>query len=95
MRNKQIEMLIPSIRLASNVGKPILAAWTYQDDSLAIAYVDYRNTERFISWHAPTNQQDNYDDAGALNSALLQLGLEAPDQLDRALSKRFRPKNPV
>ena len=95
MHNKQIEMLIPSIRLASSTGKPILAVWTYQDDSLAIAYVDLRNAERFISWHAPTNNQDNYEDAASLNSALLQLGLEAPDQLDRALSKRFRPKNPV
>ncbi len=95
MRNKQIEMLIPSIRLASNVGKPILAAWTYQDDSLAVAYVDHKNAERFISWHAPTSQQDIYDDPGEFNRALLQLGLEAPDQLDRALSKRYRPRNPV
>ena len=95
MPNKQIEMLIPSIRLASTTGRPILAAWTYQDDSLAIAYVDHGNVERFISWHAPTNQQENFDDAGGLNSALLGLGLEAPDQLDRVLSKRFRPKNPV
>jgi eukaryotic-like serine/threonine-protein kinase len=95
MLNKQIEMLIPSIRLASNVGKPILAVWTYQDDSLAIAYVDYKNTERYISWHAPTSQQDNYDDPSALNSALLGLGLEAPDQLGVALTKRFRPRNPV
>ena len=95
MGNKQIEMLIPSIRLASSVGKPILAAWTYQDDSLAIAYADYRNTERYICWHAPTNQQENFDDAGSLNSALLQLGLEAPDQLDRVLTKKYRPRNPV
>jgi eukaryotic-like serine/threonine-protein kinase len=95
MYNKQIEMLIPSIRLASNVAKPILAVWTYQDDSLAIAYIDYKNTERYISWHAPSNQQENFDDPGSLNSTLLQLGLEAPDQLDRALSKRFRPRNPV
>jgi serine/threonine-protein kinase len=95
MRNKQIEMLIPSIRLASTLAKPILAAWTYQDDSLAIAYLDHVNTERYICWHAPTNQQENYDDPGVFNSALLQLGLEAPDQLDRVLSKRFRPRNPV
>ena len=95
MPNKQIEMLIPSIRLASSVGKPVLAVWPYQDDSLAIAYVDHKNVERYISWHAPTNQQDNYDDPGALNSVLLQLGLEAPDQLDRALSKRYRPTKPA
>jgi serine/threonine protein kinase len=95
MPNKQIEMLIPSIRLASNVSKPILAAWSYQDNSLAVAYIDYKNVERYISWHAPTNQQENFDDAGALNSALLGLGLEAPDQLGQALTKRFRPRNPV
>ncbi len=80
---------------AITAGKPILAAWPYHDDSLAIAYIDYRNAERFIFWHAPTSQQTNFDDAASLNSALLQLGLEAPDQLDRALTKRFRPKNPV
>ena len=95
MPNKQVEMLIPSIRLSTNASRPILAAWTYQDDSLAISYVDYKNAERYITWHAPTAQQDNYDDPGALNSALLRLGLEAPDQLDRALTKRFRPRNPV
>jgi serine/threonine-protein kinase len=95
MRHKQIEMLIPSIRLASTVGKPILAVWVYEDDSLAIAYVDYKNIERFISWHAPTNQQENHEDAATLNSTLLQLGLEAPDQLDRVLSKKYRPSNPV
>ncbi len=95
MRNKQIEMLIPSIRLASSVAKPVLAVWAYLDDSLAIAYVDYKNDERFISWHAPTNQQENHDDAASLNSTLLQLNLEAPDQLDRVLSKKYRPRNPV
>ncbi len=95
MHHKQVEMLIPSLRLATSAAKPILAVWVYRDNSLAIAYLDYRNAESFISWHAPTNQQNNYDDAASLNSALLQLGLEAPDQLDRALSKRFRPRNPV
>jgi eukaryotic-like serine/threonine-protein kinase len=95
MRHKQIEMLIPSIRLASSVAKPVLAVWAYQDDSLAIAYVDYKNTERFISWHSPTNQQENFEDAAALNSALLRANLEAPDQLDRVLSKKYRPRNPV
>ena len=95
MRHKQVEMLIPSLRLASNPARAILAVWPYEDDSLAIAYLDYKNTERFISWHAPTNQQENYDDAASLNSALLQLNLESPDQLDRVLSKRYRPSNPV
>ncbi len=95
MHHKQVEMLTPSIRLATSAAKPILAVWVYRDNSLAIAYIDYRNAESFISWHAPTNQQANHDDAASLNSALLQLGLEAPDQLDRALTKRFRPRDPA
>ena len=95
MPNKQIEMLIPSIRLASAPGKPILAAWSYEDDSMAIAYVDYRNEEKYIFWHAPTSQQTNFDEAAALNSNLLQLNMESPDQLERVLSKRFRPRKPV
>ncbi len=95
MPNKQVEMLTPSIRLGTTASRPIAAVWLYQDDSLAIAYVDSRNVERYIFWHAPTNHQNNFDDPAALNSTLFQLGLEAPDQLDRALSKRFRPRNPV
>ncbi len=95
MPNKQVEMLTPSIRLGTTAARPILAAWPYDDASLAIAYVDYRNAQRFICWHAPTSHQANFDDAAALNGALLQLGLEAPDQLDRALSKKFRPRNPA
>jgi eukaryotic-like serine/threonine-protein kinase len=95
MHNKQIEMLIPSIRLASSAGKPIMAAWSYEDDSLVVAYVDYRNDEKYILWHAPTSQQTNFDAATTLNSTLLQLNMESPDQLDRALSKRFRPTKPA
>jgi hypothetical protein len=95
MPNKQIEMLIPSIRLASSPARPIMAAWSYEDDSLVVAYVDYRNDEKYIFWHAPTSQQTNFDAAASLNSTLLQLNMESPDQLDRALSKRFRPRKPV
>ncbi|WP_435017908.1 serine/threonine-protein kinase [Tundrisphaera sp. TA3] len=95
MGHKQIEMLTPSIRLGSDSSKPIIAAWVYRDQSLVVTYLDQRNVPRYISWHAPTNHQTNYDDPGQLNSDLLVIGLEAPDQLDRALSKRFRPRNKV
>ncbi len=95
MPNKQIEMLIPSLRTSGASSKPIVAAYVYDDDSLAIAYVDFRNLTRFISWHAPTAHQNNFDDLSALNSTLLNLGLEVPDRIDLALSKRFRPRNPA
>ena len=95
MGHKQIEMLVPSIRLGSDTHKPIIAVWVYQDNSLVITYLDPRAVARYISWHAPTNHQTNYDDPGQLNSDLLVIGLEAPDQLDRALSRRFRPRNKV
>ena len=95
MPNKQIEMLTPSIRLGGANNKPIIAVWTYQDNSLAISYLDFKGNERYILWNAPSSQQDAFDDPAELNHALYNLGLEAPDQLDRALSKRFRPKNPV
>ncbi len=95
MKNKQIEMLTPSLRLAGSSGKPIVAAWCYQDESLAIAYLDFRNTVRYIFWHAPVAHQNNFDDPGELNHALFESGLEVPDGLNLALSKRFRPKNPV
>ena len=95
MPNKQIEMLIPSLRTAGSASKPIVAAWVYADDSLAIAYVDFQNVVRYISWHAPTGHQDTFEDPADLNHALFGRGLEVPDGLDAALTKRFRPKNPV
>jgi eukaryotic-like serine/threonine-protein kinase len=95
MKNKQIEMLTPSLRMASSSNKPIVAVWVYADDSLAIAYVDFKNTVRYISWHASTAQQNIYGDPGELNHDLYTLGLEAPEGLGIALTKRFRPRNPV
>jgi len=94
MPNKQIELLTPPFR-GGGAGKPIVAAWTYRDNSLILVHLDFRGVERYILWHAPTSRQSNYDTAAELNHDLLQIGLEAPDQLDRALSKRFRPRNPV
>jgi serine/threonine protein kinase len=95
MPNKQIEMLTPSIRLGGSAGKPIVAVWLYQDQSLAIAYIDFKGSERYILWDAPNTQQENFETAADLNHRLYNLGFEAPDQLDRALTKRFRPRKPV
>jgi serine/threonine-protein kinase len=95
MRNKQIEMLTPSLRTGGSAGRPVVAVWVYQDASAAIVYLDFKGVEKYILWHAPNAQQFNFDDTGDLNHMLYTLGLEVPDQLDRVLSKWFRPKNPV
>jgi serine/threonine-protein kinase len=95
MPNKQIEMLTPSIRMGGSGSKPIVAVWLYQDSSLAIAYLGFKGSDSYILWHAPNAQQFNFDDPGSLNHMLYSLGMEIPDQLDRVLSKRFRPRNPV
>ena len=95
MPNKQIELLTPSLRLAGSGGKPIVAVWTYGDDSLAIVYLDFRNATRYILWHAPIAHQNNFGDPAELNHALFVAGLEVPDGLSQSLSKRFRPKNPA
>ncbi|MHC5541529.1 hypothetical protein ACYOEI_25185, partial [Singulisphaera rosea] len=95
MPNKQIEMLTPSIRLGSSGSKPFIAAWVYEDNSMVIAYLDFKGSESYIHWHAATAQQTNFTDPGSLNHLLFSLGMEVPDQLDRVLTKRFRPQNPV
>jgi serine/threonine protein kinase len=95
MPNKQIEMLIPSFRTAGSARKPIIAAWFYEDSSLVLVHLDFRGVERYILWHASSGLQSNYSTAAALNHDLYHLGLEAPDQLDRVLSKRFLPRNTV
>ncbi len=93
--NKQIEMLTPTLRTSGTASKPIVAAWVYADESLVIAFVDFQNVVRYITWHAPTGHQDTFEDPADLNHSLFGRGLEVPDALDAALTKRFRPKNPV
>ncbi len=95
MRNKQIELMTPSLRGAGSAAKPILAVWVYLDNSLVIAYVDFRGTDRYMFWHAPTAHQSNIADPAELDQTLDRHGLEPIDGLDRALSKRFRPRNPT
>lgn len=95
MPNKQIEMLTPSIRMGGSGRKPVIAVWIYRDNSLAATYLDFKKSENYILWHAPNGQQFNFDNPGELNHMLYNLGMESPDQLDRALSKSFKPKKPV
>jgi len=95
MPNKQIELLTPSIRGGGSGSKPVVAVWVYQDASAAIAYLDFKGNVKYILWHAPNAQQFNFDDAGELNHLLSDLGMELPDQLDRVLTKKFRPRSPA
>lgn len=95
MPNKQIEMLTPSIRMGGSGSKPVIAVWIYRDHSLAAVYLDFKKSESYILWHAPNSQQFNFDDLGELNHTLYNLGMEVPDQLDRVLSRWYKPKKPV
>ncbi len=95
MPNKQVELLTPPFRGSGSASRPIIAAWSYQDNSLVIVHLDFKGVERFVLWHAPTGRQTNHPSAAELNHDLYQLGLEVPDQLDRVLSKRFRPSKAV
>jgi serine/threonine-protein kinase len=93
MPNKQIELLTPSIRAGGSGGKPVIAIWIYEDASVAIIYLDFKGTVKYILWHAPNAQQFNYESPAELNHMLYTLGMQVPDQLDRVLSKSFRPQN--
>ena len=94
MPNKQIEMLIPSIRSGSSSDRMVIAIWTYRDASLLLVYTDFKGYEHYILWHATNAHQMNYEDLGELNHMLYTLGMEVPDRpLDRVLSKKFRPKS--
>jgi serine/threonine-protein kinase len=95
MRNKQLEMLTPSVRAGGSSSRPVVAVWVYQEGSVAIVYLDFKGLEKYILWHAPNAQQFNFDEAAELNHMLFTLGMEVPDQMDRVLSKRFRPRNAV
>ena len=95
MSNKQIEFTTPTVRTKGSAGKPLLAVWVYRDHSLVIAYLDFMNTDRYILWHAPKSHQLNFDAPGDLNHELFSLGMEVPDQVDKVLSRWFKPKKTV
>jgi len=95
MRNKQIELTTPTVRTKGSAGKPLLAVWVYGDTSLVIVHLDFMNTERYVLWHAPKSHQLNFDDLAELNHELYTLGLEVPDQLDKVLSRWYKPRKTV
>ncbi len=95
MTNKQLEMLTPSIRAGGSGSKPVIAVWIYSDSSTVVVYLDFKGNEKYIFWHAPNAQQFNYDDPAELNHMLYTIHMEIPDQLDRVLSKKFRPRSPA
>jgi len=95
MSNKQIELTTPTVRTRGSAAKPLLAVWVYRDNSLVIVHLDFMNTERYVLWHAPKSHQLNFDDRADLNHELYTLGLEVPDQLDKVLSRWFKPRKTV
>ncbi len=94
MANKQIELTTPTVRTKGSGAKPLLAVWVYRDNSLAIVHLDFMNSVHYVLWHAPKSHQLNFDDPGDLNHELFALGMEVPDQLDRVLSRSFKPSKP-
>jgi hypothetical protein len=95
MANKQIELTTPTLRTRGSASKALLAIWLYRDNSLAIAHLDFMNTERYVLWHAPKSHQLNFEGPADLNHELYTLGMEAPDHLDKVLSRSYKPRKPV
>jgi serine/threonine-protein kinase len=95
MPNKQIEMLVPPFTTSGSGTKPVLAVWVYANNSLAITYFGHLRNQRYVVWDAATGQQSNFESAADLNHYLYSLGMEAPDQVDRVLTQRYRPHNAV
>ena len=62
---------------------------------MVLAHLDFQGTERYVLWHAPLAHQLKFDDPADLLRELQTLGMEPPEQLDAALSRRFRPQNKV
>ncbi len=95
MVNKQIELLVPPFSSGGPASKIILAVWLYTNNSMAITYLDNLNNQKFIFWDTTTNKQSNFDHPDDFTQALYAVGTEVPDQLDRALTKSYRPHNAV
>ncbi|OJW13710.1 MAG: hypothetical protein BGO49_29745 [Planctomycetales bacterium 71-10] len=92
MPSKQIEMLTPSLRTAGFRNRTLLAAWLYDDGSLLLTHVDFRNSECYVLWDASRNRQTSYSDPVVVYRDLAAIGLEAPESMERALSRGFKPQ---
>jgi serine/threonine-protein kinase len=92
MANKQIELSTPTVRTKGSAGKALVAIWVYRDHSLAIIHLDFMNSPQYVIWHAPKSHHLRFDDAGDFNHELYSLGMEIPDQLNKVLSRQFKPK---
>jgi eukaryotic-like serine/threonine-protein kinase len=95
MPNKQIELTTPTIRTKGSSSKRLVAIWVYRDNSLVIAHIDFVGSTRYVFWHAPRSHQLNFEDPAELNHELYGLGMEVPDQVDRALTRSFKPRSTV
>jgi serine/threonine-protein kinase len=95
MPDKQIELSTPAVRTKGSAAKIILSVWVYSDNSLVVVHLDFLNTPRYVLWHAPKSHQLNFDDPADLNHELYTLGLEVPEQLDKALTPWFKPSAKV
>lgn len=95
MGNKQLELTTPPVRTRGSAAKPLIAAWVYKDGSLVIVHLDFQNAERFVLWDARRSQELKIPGAAELLHELASRGFEAPAGLRLALSRRFKPQNPV
>lgn len=95
MANKQIELLVPSFTGGGPGSRVVVAVWVYENSSAVITYTDFRGQQAYVLWDASTSRQQNFETASDLNHELYQLGMEVPDQLDRVLTKKFRPRNAI
>ena len=92
MPNKQIELLTPRSAPAARP-RPGHRRLDLPGRHRRIVYLDFKSDEKYILWHAPNAQPFNFDDPADLNHMLFNLGMEVPDQLDRVLTKKFRPQD--
>lgn len=93
MPNKQIELMVPSFAGSGSGSRHVVAIWLYENQSLAITYLDNLGTQRYMAWDAATGVQHNFQVPEDLNRELYRLGYEVPHGLDRVLTRKFRPSS--
>lgn len=88
----RIDLNTPSIKLSKESSqRAVLAAWLYRDHSLAITHLDYKSSQQYAFYYAPTRSRAMFHDLGELNHALYERKMEVPERVREVLSKRYRP----
>jgi serine/threonine-protein kinase len=83
-QGKEIEIMTPILGRTADA-RTVIAVWVYQDESVAVAHLDFQSRVRYIFWHATKAHQVNFAYPDELRLNLSSANLEVPEAIEQTL----------